>query len=547
MEIEWKEVDRKWEKLEIDQVVDECTMGQYITYLRNQPSDVRLYCESILKPPFIKAQPIPSDWQSIDPEYFVFGLNRKYINEYHDKKLESCVARVQYRGDVEVEYVAGSKQVIVRRVGDMLDKSQSGRVYDKYTVVFDSVIDCTDEGELIVMEMAQKVCFCYTHDMQIRQPVKIISEIIKQEITVDPFDYGVPCAPNYFHTIKHMIKNPITTIDKDVVNVLEFDLSLERLIYLYNKLIPLKDYLKFMDIPRQWMNCPMKWGAVGGYLVDGNYRLPRPIIGGVYYGAVGGKAVRIFRDVIMYDVEKQCHPELPSTLSPEIAKKIYSYYPKIEYGDVFNWAGGNRMYSDAWSNTWGIEHVSKLLSMAAQGAVVKINVSFDILLKSLDNISYSTLYILNFGRPATTEIFITSIFRGVDDDYVYVITPTTHRSVLRRIMRFKLVTCCRYIATLCVRGRTDINLGRPFKIENWMWPLVCMPSISRRSVQQVKVLSFYEYGVINNDVDMRRIDVVHFRECLKGVGYNKCKDDWSRFDHNPSSARSKYKDYDYVV
>jgi len=250
----------------------------------------------------------------------------------------------------------------------------------------------------------------------------------------------------------------------------------------------------------------------------------------------------------MFDVNKQVYPEICDGFPSHIVDKIYQYYPRIKYGDVFLWNGDRLMISDAWSKHWGYDEVKKLLGFAVRGAVVKVSCAFDVLLRSLDATDYKELIILNFGRPATEELFITSRRMSKSDDYVYLITPSTHRQVLTKIKRFKLNSLLSYCRSLCSGGSIPVaDVGRPFIIENWMWPLVALPAYSRYTLGSKKMLSFMEFGSLIDNKTFMKYDISSFQKSLLNSDYKKHDGDWSSFNFDPRVAGLFYRELDDVV
>lgn len=276
----------------------------------------------------------------------------------------------------------------------------------------------------------------------------------------------------------------------------------------------IRDTMRFMDVPRQWMNCPLKWGAVIGYITKGDYSEPYSMSGVDFYGAAGWKAIRIFPDSSYFDVDISGNVVVDSIIDTAIAKRIFELCPIVTYGDIFFPYASNRfLVSDAWDNNWGEEAIGRLVDLLfRRDCVIKFSCDFKMLKRAFSKSNFNrTLVVMNFGRPTSFEIFISNRIpsRMKCDDYVrHVSNKKEMYEFLDRIYERKVNCIYKYV--LSIYGdilSTVYRERRPFKLRNWMIPLTAMPCAERENNKKIS-LSAFSFRVRKNiymlqDVNLR--------------------------------------------
>lgn len=256
----------------------------------------------------------------------------------------------------------------------------------------------------------------------------------------------------------------------------------EFLLSMYTPTKTLTDYYKFYDIPSQWLNAPMKWGAVLGFLHGGDMRRPcKSFEGSLYFGAAGGRAHELFRENSKcYDVKIWRPLNFGKNVTDERKRLMNLHHPKWDLVDMFKYEKTDKefLYSDVWHNTITDEEIEKMVMMVSPTSVIKFNGKVNMVKNFVVKYGKFPLTILVTSRPLFVEYFLTQVV--YDDDkfgkgcYYYVARDGNElvkhfKTMILNVVHLREKFKLQHVQSIL--NKIPIKY-RPFKVEPWMMPMM---------------------------------------------------------------------------
>lgn len=463
---------------------------------------------------FDLAPSYPKELDNANP-YLVFSVYFSYKesleNIAKNDEIDVHVAASNYSKDYEVDYDCDFSQIVTKKKNDAVVYKVNHQVL-------------TGEGEESVLaEVACKISTVVDLSTGVPYPVEVqgVSEVFLKDwvVNVPVIDDNV--VTSSVHAQAYLMKDIRV---KDYALAMrdseKYELNVERVSpYQFQRSKQLYSFSKFLDIPRQWMNCPMKWGAVAGFLMYGNSAEPCKMYNVDFYGATGWKAIRIFPDSNYYDIDLTKNVIVDAVLDRRYAKIINEYCPLVRYGDVFHPFESNRfLVSDAWSRDWGEDYILDLFGLLFKRAnvVLKFSCGYDVLKRVGKFVKWDrTLIIMKFGRPISEEVFITNYIPMVYkvNELIRVVSDCSHFcSALTYYEDMIQSLCVKIVNTMYGGIRKKVyRKRRPFKLYSWMMPLVAMP-YHLNSVYGKKTLSMCKiFPVLKDDLCVLQDAIMRFK------------------------------------
>lgn len=255
-----------------------------------------------------------------------------------------------------------------------------------------------------------------------------------------------------------------------------------------------------------------------GMVKVSDYRTPyKAPEGSYYYGAKGWRAVRIFENCELCDIDAQSQPKISSNIPIDLATRILKFFPRIKVANVLQHEFNDKwMFSNAWHKTWGASEIDALMKMVSQQSVIKFKCDFKMLsdvLKAQPK-EFFPITLFYFGRPTSFEVFLTKMDNvKPDNEYVFTLNYNDFSDVLLGLLSRKLhVMSDFHISTYSSFSRVILRERRPFKIKNWMWPCIAGPASLKKSLGIDKMLSLTDISTVIDDDGLREMDMNDFSE-----------------------------------
>lgn len=482
---------------------------------------------------------VPEEFLMSQPSYV--ALAYKEISEEtkkmdHMSLIDDYIGMSNITSDLSVSYMEGCismqrGETLVPGKEEELIATDSQHFQVAHTIVVGTV-----EGKKIepaLHDVARKIDFCFEQKDTLIMPrvltnwtapiegVKLgtinmqwgerLTEVVGFKLpegsAIDR-SYKMLSSPNFKKTVQHI---HLAADNKINVKVPSFK-NLAQGDYVIQKLQATKDmikYLKFYDIPRQFLNAPMKWGAVMGYLYGDPFTPKEAPSDSFYYGAAGGRAAKIFKGTTAVDLKPCVQLEkFSSKMDPELKKKLELERPRWVTGDIFNFDRskfpGSWLFSDVFSSQFSDKQYEHLLSLVDSRSVVKFSMSLDKLYNHIVKVGMTSVVVLKFGRPLFGEVFLTKFkpknFNFSDEDFAdkYIWNCKTQKEIYECFFQIQ-----KNIVVLNENHKSQHINGckwpikpvyRPFPVENWMMPQIISSTKSRVS-SSAQMISIRDLGV----------------------------------------------------
>jgi len=461
----------------------------------------------------------------------------------HANYISMHVAASNLSTGIQVSFNAENASVLVRKSENPIVGEDNTKVDDgeKKDVVGQLVVGKIDKKDINTLSatVATKVVSCIDLNAGVKratatyhvkkghisdqewheQASQVLGDVRLKSIVGAPYALlTMPIWTKYRDHLKSYIKG--TVVNRSIGDVSWSLESLEKYETQYmNK--EARQVCTFMDIPHQWMDAPLKWGAINGFL-SGDYRKPckseYPI-----YGVGKWEITRLFLSDRSYDKEIITAPNIGVKVDPVLASRLCSMYTPVHRGDILDVK--EYALSNAWDKKWNMEHVALLLkNLFTYGGVYRFKIQFTKLLKALQDVEWNKnfyIYILDFSIRSSNELFISvGKDKREEDQLVHRVTSYEDvQGVFLDIKRTRFKQCSNYLISMWddLRVRLDVY-RRPFKIEEGFWPVIG----GAKSFKQVAKghVSFGALTTLLRDSDRVLIqgEMAEFAEVPKGSG-----------------------------
>lgn len=522
--------------------------SHYVAYMHTKDKITNKAASKLMPLPTVApALLVPPEFSQSTVAYVTMAYKARQtmkVSLTHNNYIDMMVGASNISSGVEVSFKANEAELTVKKeeFPAFGKQAELGKyVEEKKKVSYQSVSGKVTDVDLPmpVLEIAYKCVLVHDFNVginkvvddvftkipvcKVREWVLSLSSIREGVIVVDKTmqnqAYSLAMNPNF----KPMVRSIMTKTDKPIKQMKFLGKTLADTEMIYERLSlnsELKKTMKFMDVPRQWMNCPLKWGAVMGYMYDGDYSRPRQAVeGSYYYGAKGWKASRIFQKSVLCDIDMTHAPKMSNKISEEVQDILKGYYPKILMRNVFQHQDDkNPVYSDAWSKSFSDESVGNLLKLVSEHNVIKFNCKISLLAKVLAaNHELFPLTLLNFGRPTSIEVFLTKRESKYEDEWVIKLTRDNFMQRFQDLLAVKNQIITDFKVSLINSPQTVIaRKRRPFVIENWMWPNMAGPGSLKNALGMNKIVPLAHLAQIVEGGGLEQMDTADFIESQIG-------------------------------